>query len=697
LPTSCEGPLTWTATATAWQEPTPVEASAVSRDAGGEPAGLVECKSALPTARTRLTTESAASASGLEFQLDLNSGGGILNALGVARPPIRTATVNLPDGLTVNPSVGAGLGICTEAEFARETAGSAPGAGCPNPSKIGDVTIEGLIGIPEPVRGSVFLAKPYDNPYDALIGLYIVAKSPRRGLLLKSIGRIEPNQRTGQLTTTFENLPQLPYTTFNLRFREGQRAVVISPPACGSYVTQLELTPWSQPDARARSTWALPISRGEGGGPCPTGMRPFTPQLQAGSLNPIASAYTPFLLRMTRSDADQEITSYSALFPPGLLGKLAGVSTCSEAAIAAAKVRSGTDEAAQPSCPANSRIGRTLVGYGVGQTLAYAPGGLYLAGPYNGSQLSVVAIDSALVGPFDLGVVIVRSAIRVDPRTAQVSIDSIGSDPIPHILKGIPIHIRDIRVNVDRPNFTLNPTSCDPFTVVSRLTGSGADVFGAGDDVVFDAPDRYQVLDCAARRFAPRFQLSLKGGTKRGKYPSLKAVVRPRPGDANFRSVRVALPPSIFLAQEHLKTICTRVQFRAKNCPRDSVYGRARVVTPLLEEPLEGPVYLRSSSDAVPDLVAALEGRGVSIEVVGAIDSVGGGMRATYDVLPDGPFTKFTMVLPGGKRSLLVNSDNTCARPQFASVKLVAQNNKTSAFASRLAINCKKKKKGKTR
>jgi hypothetical protein len=693
LPTGCEGPLRWTAQASSWQQSTPVEASAVSRNIEGNPAGLEKCKPPLPTAQAQLSTESAASASGFAFRLDLGTGGGILNALGVARPPIRTAVASLPEGLTINPSVGAGLGVCSEADFARESVASAPGAGCPNASKIGDVSVEGMIGIPEVVQGSVFLAKPYENPYGSLIALFMVAKSPRRGVMLKSIGKVDTDPRSGRLVATFENLPQLLYGRFNLRFREGQRAMMISPPTCGAYTAQLDLTPWTEPGARASSSSTMPISRGEGGGSCPGGTRPFNPHLTAGSYNPVAGAYSPFLLHMTRTDSDQEITSYSATFPPGLLAKLAGVSTCSDAAIEAAKHRSAAAEEASPSCPASSRIGTSMVGEGVGQTLAYAPGALYLAGPYNGSQLSIAAITAARVGPFDLDTVVVRSAIRVDPRTAQASIDAKGSDPIPHILKGIPIHVRDITVEIDRPSFTINPTSCDPLSASSTLTGAGPDVFSGADDVSGTAPDRFQVLDCAALGFAPRVKLKMKGGTKRGKYPSLKATVTPRPGNANIGTASVALPPSIFLAQEHLKTICTRRQFDLGTCPAKSIYGKARAVTPLLDEPLEGPVYLRSSSTVLPDLVAQIRGRGVTIEVVGRIDSVRGGLRATYDVLPDAPVTSFVMDLPGGKRGLMVNSENTCAAPQFATVRMSGQNNVTQAFKSRLDIKCKKKRK----
>jgi hypothetical protein len=690
LPTTpCGVPLGFTLAAGSWQGD--------GADAAAMAPALAGCNKSLSVAKVQLMTDRAAAATGLVFNLGVNDGGGILNPGGIARPAIKTALVSLPEGLTINPSLGAGLGVCGEAEFARETAGSAFGAGCPAASKIGDVTVEGVLGLAEPLQGSLFLAKPYENPFGTLLGLYMVARSPRRGLIVKSLGKIEPDPRSGRLLITFDELPRLLYTHFTLTLREGQRAALISPPLCGAYPTDLELASWAEPSVFAHDSSAFFITRGEAGG-CPDGGVPaFHPGLLAGSLNPQAGAYTPFYLRMTRTDSEQEITSYSASFPPGLLARLAGVGECPDAAIAAARARTGThggaEELERPSCPESSRIGRTVAGYGVGGTLAYAPGGLYLAGPYHGAPLSVVAIDSTLIGPFDLGVVVVRSAIRIDPRTAQASIDSAGSDPIPHILRGIPLHLRDIRVYVERPGFTLNPTSCDPSQVRSTLTGAGADLFAAADDSTAVSIQRYQLLNCSVLGFRPRLALRLAGSTRHGGHPALRATYAPRPGDANLSGISVTLPPAVFLAQNHLDTVCTRVQFDAGSCPKGSVYGHARALTPLLDEALEGPVYLRSSRSAVPDLVADLHGRGIRIEVPGRIDSSRGGIRANFEGLPDAPVTKFTMTLRGGKRGLLENGADFCASPGRANARFVAHNNETAVGHPKLAVKCKRRHK----
>ncbi len=695
LPTTCGEPMEWAVAAASWQQPGTAAASELLRDGKGDPVLVNDCIEVLTRPKMQLRTDRAAVATGIEFKLNVEDGGGFLNENGRVRSPIREARAFLPEGLTINPSLGAGLGVCTEAEFARESASSPPGAGCPNASKIGGVSTVALLGLAETVQGSVFLAEPYANPDGSLIALYITLASPRRGLFLRSFGRVEPDPTTGRLVVTFENLPPLHYDDFTLNLREGQRAAMISPPTCGTHVAQLESRPWSDPNLVLREPSAFGIHRGEDGGACPTGgLPPFHPGLTAGSVNPNAGSYTPFKLRMTRTDAEQEITSYSATFPPGLLAKLAGVTTCSDAAIAAAKARTGPrggrEELDAPSCPASSLIGHTIAGYGVGGVLAYAPGALYLAGPYHGAPLSTVAIDSALVGPFDLGVVVVRSAIRVDPRTAQASIDSAGSDPIPHIIRGIPIHLRDIRVDVDRPGFTVNPTNCDPLATTSTLTGSGADLFSPGDDVTATASNRYKLSNCSAYGFKPRLSLKLSGGTKRGRYPGLRAVYVPRPGDANIKQAAVSLPNSIFLAQEHIQDVCTMVQFRAKACPRGSRLGFATAVTPLLDEPLRGPVYVRSSTHVLPDLVASINGRGFEIEVVGRVGkSRQGGMRASFDSLPDAPVSRFTMNLFGSERGLLVNSDNLCLVGKPATARFIAHNNATASLNPRLRVRCR--------
>ena len=695
MPTSCEEPIDFTAVATSWQQPAGLTRSTTGK-ASLTGCGKLEFE---PRAVAQLSNPRASSPSGYAFDIEVDTSGvidpfcvhGPAFATGCAPTPVRKAVVTLPEGVSINPSVGAGLGVCTLAQYEQgETPSSPFGAGCPSTSKIGDFSVDSPI-VSGPIAGSIFLAAPRDNPFGSLLAIYLVAKSIPRGILVKVAGELKPDPDTGSITAIFDKLPQLPYSDLSIRFREGQRSPLATPAACGPISTEADLTPWRDPSLVRHESLPASIGAGVGGGPCPSGLAPFAPQAKGGSLNSRAGGYSPFYLRLSRQVTEQEIVSYSAQFPPGLLAKIAGVPYCPEAAIEAARHNSGVAERDHPSCPAASLIGHTTAGYGVGSVLAYAPGNLYLAGPYRGSAFSVVAIDSALVGPFDLGVVIVRSAVRIDPTTAQASIDATGTDPIPHIIDGIPIHLRDVRAYIDRPNFTLNPTSCERFTVSSAMNGAGFRFGDIADDTLATATVPFQAFDCPSLRFRPRIGLRMRGSVKRGKHGSLRVVVRPRRGEANIRSAQVTLPPSIFLEQGNIRTICTRPQFAADNCPRGSIYGHARAFTPLLEEPMEGPAYLRASSHTLPDLVFALRGHGVEVDVAGRIDSFRGGIRGTFPVIPDAPVSKFMLTMKAGKRGVLVNAENLCGRQQSGVAKFIGHANRGWRLRPAVKAKCKKR------
>jgi hypothetical protein len=699
LPTSC-GTLPFTSfLASSW------DGAAVNGGATSE--RIVGCERLRfsPTISASPTTKAAQSPTGLDFSLDV-ADEGIENPEGKSQSDIRKAEVTLPEGFTTNPSLAEGLTTCTEADLGREAVDSLPGEGCPNESKIGTVEVETPL-LEESVDGSLFVATPYENQAEnSLLGLYMVIRNPKLGIIIKQPLKVEPNPVTGQLTAVAEEIPQLPFSHFKLHFREGTRSPLASPPTCGDFAASAVLTPWSG-GAPITTSSMFSIISGPDSGSCPTGgTPPFHPGLEAGTVNNAAGSYSPFYLHLTRNDGEQEITHFSIKLPPGVIGKLAGIPFCSDAAIAAATARTGPhggqEEIEHPSCPAASEVGHTLVGAGVGPSLAYAPGKIYLAGPYHGSQLSLVSVTAAKVGPFDLGTVVIRFALRVNPETAEVFVDAAGSDPIPHIIKGIPIHLRDIRAYVDRPNFVLNPTSCERTSTASTVLGSGTNLASEADDQPITVTSPFQAASCASLGFKPRLALSLKGGTKRNANPALTAVVTPRQGDANIGQARVTLPHSEFLDQGHIKTICTRVQFNAgggngEQCPKGSVYGRAKAITPLLSEPLTGPVYLRSSSHKLPDLVAALHSGEINIDLDGRIDSAKGGrIRNTFEAVPDAPVTKFTLSLFGGKKSLLVNSTNICKGSHKAVAEFTGQNGKQHDFGPALKAQCgKKAKKGK--
>jgi hypothetical protein len=715
LPADCAAPFETTVEGDSWTDPThPVrqflDSFTYSLEEAGAPKPLVGCNQ-VPfdqQIHSEPTSNAATSPTGLSFDINVDDQG-LLNPEGLAQSQLKKAVVTLPQGFTTNPSVAEGLKACSEAEY--EAATLQANSGCTPESKVGDVEVASPLVRPDQIlHGGLYVATQHDNPNYNLLTLYLIAREPEIGVLIKQALEVRPDPATGQLTTEVDEVPQLPFSHFHLSFRQGQRSPLVTPPACGPYAVKAKLYPWSNPDTPIERESSFQITQGPEGQPCPSGgVPPFHPNLEAGTQNNAAGSFSPFYTHITRRDSEQEITHFSIKLPPGVIGKLAGVSECSDAQIAAAKAREveggGSLEEQNPSCPANSEVGHTLVGSGVGNVLAYAPGKLYLAGPYHGSNISLVSITAAKVGPFDLGTVVVRFALRIDPETAEVFVDSQGSDPIPHIVDGIPIHLRDIRGYVDRPNFTLNPTSCAKKSTASTILGSGLNFASEADDQPVTVTSPFQAADCASLGFKPKLALSLKGGTRRGATPAFKAVLTyPKGSYANIAKSVVTLPHSEFLEQGHIGTICTRVQFKegkvpGEKCPAASVYGKAMAITPLLDEPLKGPVYLRSSSHNLPDLVAALHNRQVDFALDGRIDSVKGGrIRNSFETVPDAPVSKFVLEMRGGKKGLLVNSTNLCRSKHHAISEFTGQNGKLYDTNPALKAKCggkKAKKKGK--
>jgi hypothetical protein len=394
-------------------------------------------------------------------------------------------------------------------------------------------------------------------------------------------------------------------------------------------------------------------------------------------------------LRLTRSDAEQELARFEASPPPGVAAKLAGVPYCPEAAIAAIPTALGTakQEIANPSCPAASLIGHVSNGVGSGQSPNYFNGNVYLAGPYKGAPISGVAVVPGIAGPYDLGNVVVRAPAYFDPATARIKVKS---DEIPKIFHGVLLRVRDVRVNLDREGFTNNPTSCAPTSIEALVNGVGADLFSTEDDAQASLSVPFQADNCARLGFKPRLFLRLYGRNfHRSSNPRLRAVLVPRAGDANVSRSAVTMPSSLFLDQDHIRTICTRAQFATDSCPAASIYGQAAAKSPLLEDPLRGKVYLRSSDNPLPDLVADLQGQ-VNVEVASRTDSVKGALRSTFDVVPDAPVSKFVLLLQPGQKSLLVASRNLCAGPQRARVNLRAHNGRRLLMRPKIRIPCKK-------
>ena len=584
---------------------------------------------------------------------------------------LKAATVTLPEGVSINASAADGKTSCSEQQARVGIRDEA--AQCPESSKVGSLTINSS-ALPAPLPGYIYLADPRPgDPYR----IWLIADGFGQHIKLPT-GSVKADPVTGRLVATFHDLPQFPFTDFNMHFFGSERGLLATPDRCGTYPVESTFTPWDDQLPEQTSTQFFTVDEGPDGAPCPTGTRGFNPSFQAGVSDKGAGVHAPFTIDETRPDGDQNLTRLTVTTPPGFSATLKGVPYCPEFAIAELQAPgySGRSEQASSACPAASQIGTAWAGAGAAPILLRQRQGLS-RGPLQGSPLSLETVIPALSGPYDLGVVAVRTAINVNPVTAQVTAIS---DPLPQILEGVPLRTRFIRVSLDRSGFALNPTNCDPFSVEATFAG---DEGGSATE-----SSHFQVANCAALGFGPRLSLRLKGSTKRRGHPALDATLTTRPGDANISQTVVTLPKSELFENAHLDTICTRVQYAANNCPAGSMVGEAEAVTPLLDQPLRGPAYLRASTHELPDIAVALRGQ-FNIDLVGHIDTAKkSGLRTTFDTVPDAPVTKFSLNLFGGSRGLLVNSENLCKSSRKAKVQMDGQNGIDTSSDVKLKSGC---------
>jgi hypothetical protein len=582
---------------------------------------------------------------------------------------LKSAVVTLPEGMTINPAAGAVLGSCSAAEVGFET--SEP-SHCPLSAKIGSAEVE-VPALEKTLHGSVYQRTPEEGK---LFRFWLV--TDEQGVHLKLPAEIQANPLTGQLTTVFNGisslggLPQVPVAAFKLHVFGGTRAPLATPAACGTYQTHYEFTPWSGKPATIGDT-AMQITTGCGKGG-------FAPALTAGSIGSSAGSFAPFVFTLTRQDGEANPKTLAVHLPQGLLAKLGGVPLCSDA------------DAQTGNCPASSQVGTVTAATGVGGAPLWipqpgkAPTAVYLSGPYKGAPYSIVAKVPAQAGPFDLGTVVNRAAINVDPNTALATITT---DPLPQILEGVPVLYRTIHVDVNRPEFTLNPTSCARKEIKATVTASNG--------ATAEPSDGFQATNCAKLAYSPKLKLTLKGSTKRSGNPAVKAVLTQPANQANTAGATVILPSSEFIDQSHINNPCTRVQFNENACPASSILGTARAISPLLDQPLEGPIYFRSNGGEreLPDIVLDLHGP-IHITLVGFIDSVQkkgteiSRVRVRFQNVPDAPVTKFTTSFYGGKKGLIENHVNLCEGTHRAKLTFKAQNGRVSKQDPVIRTSCKK-------
>ena len=614
-----------------------------------------------------------------------------------ATPELKNATVTLPEGMMVDPSAADGLQACSNAQFGLgATVEPTEPAACPLASQIGTVKIVTPL-LEVPLEGQVFLGEPECSPCsnsDAEDGrifrLFLQVRSVERGVIVKLAGHVTANPTTGRLQATFTEQPQLPFSELLLAFNGGARASLANPQTCGTFTTTTDLTPWSAsglgglsgtepiagtPDATPSSSFN--VDWNGTGGACPASM-PFSPFFSAGSQTPTAGASTPFAVTIGREDREQDLSGIAVSTPPGLLGKIAGIPQCPEA------------QANAGSCGSESQIGTTTVGAGPGPHPFYLGGKVYLTGPYKGQPFGLSIVTPAVAGPFNLGTVVVRAAIAVNPSTAALTI---VSDTLPQYVDGVQLRLRTINVEVNRPGFMLNPTSCAQQGVGARITGA------QGASVNVSSP--FAVRGCQDLAFTPSFSASTQASTSKAKGASLTITVKSAPGQGNIGKVDVQLPKALPARLiPTLQNACTEAQFNTNpaNCPADSFVGSATAVTPILNAPLLGPAILVSHGGAAfPDLEFLLQGESdVKIVLDGKTDIKGGITYSKFESVPDAPISIFVATLPEGPHSILATDipasakGSLCGQSLSMPTTITAQNGKQIIQKTKIAITgCK--------
>ena len=665
LPRSC-GPVRTTFEADSWaapgvwvssQPPTPLT-----------PTGCGKLPFS-PTLTSAPTSNAANTPSGLDLILNAPDEG-ITSPTGIAHADLAAAILTLPPQMTINPALAAGLAACRPAELARETPTSGVGEGCPQAAKVGTATVATPL-LEMPVAGTIFAAEPDDpatstpgaeNPLDARFALYLLLKNAERGILVSVPIEIAADPETGRLSATLLQLPQLPLGHLKLRFNSGPHAPLTST-ACGTHTITTLLTP---------STGAVPLSGAttftiDRNCPAPA----FSPALSAGTTSNAAGTAAPFSFDLASDPAEPNPAGLSLSLPPGLSAAFAAAGTCPEAATATA------------TCPPDSRLGNARIALGPGPEPLWIPetgkepSAVYLAGPYRSAPYSLLIVVPAQAGPFDLGTVVVRAAIEIDPTSARATV-AIGG--LPQIVAGVPLHYRTIRLILDRPGFIRNPTSCEPTRVAATATSaSGAKA---------TLSDRFQAADCAALGVKPRFRLSLSGGIGRNAHPTVSISIDPRPNDANLRGASLALPYGLFIDPARLRASCSRKHFAAHDCPPSARLGWAEVRSPLLVEPARGRLFLLEGDDRLPDLAASLDGS-VKLDLHGQLNARNTRIYASFDSLPDVPLSHLRLILKGGFRGLLVNSEALCRhRAPLVRARFIGHNSKQRRIRPRAEVRC---------
>ncbi len=646
MPTSCAGPWQTSVEADAWSQIGKFTApfSYTFQNQAAEPISMEGCNQLNfePSISVAPDGQQGSTPTGLTVAVHVPQEGG-LNPVGLSESAVKDTTVTLPAGVALNPAGADGLSACSQSEIGLEKPMEQE---CPESSKVGTVEIKSPL-LSNPLVGAAYLAEQNANPFGSLVALYIAVYDPVSGVRIKLAGEVKPDPVTGQLVSTFDDTPELPFEDLNVHFFGGSRAPLGTPALCGGYTTTASITPWSG-NAPVDSSSEFEITSGPNGAPCGNPL-PFAPSLTAGTTSIQAGGFSPFAMTMSREDGSQNLQSIQLHMPPGLLGTLSSVKLC------------GEPQADQGTCGPESLIGETTVSVGLGGNPYTVTGGkVYITGPYQGAPYGLSIVNPAKAGPFNLGQVIVRAKIEVNPSTAALTITTDPSGPyaIPHILDGIPLQIKHVNVSINRSDFTFNPTNCDKLAITGTLGSS------EGSTSALSVP--LQVTNCAVLAFKPKLTATSSGKTSRldGASLGVKLAYPAGPYDANIARVKVELPKQLPSRLPTLQKACLAATFEANpaNCPPASIIGHATATTPVLPVPLTGPAYFVShGGEAFPSLIIVLQGYGATVDLVGStFISKTGVTSSTFKTIPDVPVGTFELTLPQGPYSALTTDGNLC-------------------------------------
>jgi len=593
---------------------------------------------------------------------------------GLAEAAVRATTVTLPEGVLLNPAAAGGLAACSGAEVGLQ-AGTEEGLqiandvfsespwSCPEAAKVGAVRIKTPL-LDHELEGAVYLASQDTNPFASPLVLYLLVRDPVSGVQIKLAGTVVPNPATGQLTSTFKNTPQLPFEELTLHFFDGPRASLSTPPACGSYETQASFTPWSgSPPASPSSSFQ--VSSGAEGSPCGTAP-PFTPALNAQSANTQAGAFTPFTLNLKRPDQDQALAGMNVQLPPGVGAILASITPCPE------------PQAGEGACGPESLIGQTTAASGFGPEPFTLAGSVYLTGPYDGGPFGLAIVTPAVAGPFNLGTVVVRAGIHINPTTAQVTVTSTIPTSVETVTSGrtgVPVQLKELDVTINRSGFEYNPTNCNSMKIESHLKGA--------EGATSTSSTPFEVAGCQALPFNPRVSAGTQGKTSKADGASLGLRFTSHTGEAHVAKTILTIPSTLPARLTTIQKACVAATFEANpaGCPEGSDIGTATVHTPVLKGPLTGPIYLVSHGNAAwPDAELVLQGEGITIILDGQTAIKKGVTTSSFLSVPDAPFESVEAILPEGPHSALTTNlplkdhYNLCGQRLAIPAQLTGQN-----------------------